>query len=544
MPVQLKVIPKYGFEESRRGVCQSVSAFTAFNHDADEIVRANFMNYLINPGYQRLVDDPNMNISGKWTLCLHSGVYATAYFHHTVGSRHFVGVQELVEGISEISDTTVLRSFLQWRVLDVRFLALVTDGWIQNGYACKDNGEFVAIFRAWRDEPCQEEVQEAPSSEKTESVLLEHMDPECPLIYGGLMDNLRAPSVFLRSAKNDWAADMMTFLREDPEGPFAGLVDPWPPRRGHRDEIQGRWATWRFELGGEGERLLKADWHSVHNWGTEANAFVPRAASICGLRRAPRRLLAFLECFRDVNHKCWTAVLTRLERLKREVDPKDPDAADIPWLVKILSTAMRKRGHFGAMEAQVWWGQHDMTTRSHKDGATSLLHLSLTLSGRRSVRVGAFDTALAPMVRDPCTNQRAQENVWCENLWYQGRLETIELHPGMVYCSAPFVFEHGVSYERCKQEDPMIAVQCRFAFPDLADAEHINTMRNAAMRKVTTVIAETIREAGDRGELRMPTLQEVQAAERVIALSEAKIASGKREDRLFMEFPPPDDISI
>mmetsp|Transcript_78548 Transcript_78548/g.234129 ORF Transcript_78548/g.234129 Transcript_78548/m.234129 type:complete len:593 (+) Transcript_78548:154-1932(+) len=536
LPAQLKVIPKYGFEASKRGVCHSVSAFRPFEPDFDEMVRSEFMQYLINPGFQRLIDDPTLNLSGEWLIqdVITQRMLPTARFYHALGDRHFSG-EHL--SCAEIADTYIWGSFVRWRVHDMWSIGIIKDGWMAHGYAYKDSGEILFAFRAWREAlPGREPVEAVPGPEET-PVPLEHLDAACPIIYGGLMDGLRAPSHFLRSARSEEAAALIHYVREDPEGPFAGLVDDWPATA--REALGGRWAAWNFEVGGEGERLLKADWHSVHGWGLEANAFVPRAASICALKRAPRRLLALLECFRDVNYPCWNAVLRRLESLRHEVDLGDPDMADIPWLVGVLSTAMRKRGHFGAMEAQVWWGD-TMTTRSHKDGATSLLHLSITLSGRRSVRVGAFDDPLAPMVRDPCTNRREQENVWSEDLWYQGRLQTVDLHPGMVYCSAPFVFEHGVCYQSCDRQDPVIALQCRFAFPDLAEAERINTLRNAAMRRVATVVAETIKEAGDRGELRMPTCHEVQTAAHRIAVSEIKLSAGKREDWLFHEFPPPD----
>mmetsp|Transcript_4421 Transcript_4421/g.14180 ORF Transcript_4421/g.14180 Transcript_4421/m.14180 type:complete len:593 (+) Transcript_4421:106-1884(+) len=537
LPAQLKVIPKYGFEESKRGVVQSVRAFEVFNMDPDEAARSQFMQYLINPGYQRLIDDPNLDISGKW-IFQHNyseDVFSVVRFEHTVGSRRFGG--EMVGPGHKVSDARVWGSLLQWRTNDICCMALVKEGWMETGYLYRDSGEIVGIFRGWRETQQVAAPDAAVSTPEEVRVPLEHLDPTCPLIYGGLMDDARAPSHFLRSGRVDEAAALIRYVREDPEGPFAGLVDSWPTPR---VAVGGRWGTWRFGLGGEGEPLLKADWHSVHGWGIEANAFVPRAASICSLKRAPRRLLAFVECFREVNHGCWAEVLRGLERLRREADPKDPDFADVPWLVGVLSSAMRKRGHFGAMEAQVWWGQVGMATRSHKDGATSLLHLSITLSGERSVRVGAFHNPLAPMVRDPCTNQRARENVWSDDLWYQGRLETIDLHPGMVYCSSPFVFEHGVSYKSCSREEPVIALQCRFAFPDLADAERINSFRNASMRRVIAVVAETIKEAGDRGELRMPTMQEVKQAERCIAFSESKLSAGNREDSLFKEFPPPE----
>lgn len=537
LPAQLQVIPKYGFDASKLGVCQSVRAFDVFASDPDEYLRSQIMSYLINPGFQRLIDVPDLNISGTWLLQAlgQTTPFAVVRLDHSVGDRHFLGD---IHGWGEVTDAYIWGSFVRWRCADHQFMAVVKEGWIKDGYFYKDTGETFG-FIAWRE---AQQGEQLGVKEETEAVLLEHLDPECPLIYGGLMDDARAPSVFLRSAQREETAALIKYVREDPEGPFAGLVDPWPSER-EGAELKGRWGRWKFELGGEGEALMKADWHSVHGWGWEANAFVPRAASICHLKRAPRRLLAFMECFREVNYGCWAAVLARLEGLKHEVDPRDHDLADVPWLVDVLSRAMRKRGHFGNMEAQVWWGQDNMSTRSHKDGATSLLHLSITLSGRRSVRVGAFEDPRVPMVRDPSTNRRAQENVWVDDIWYQGRLQTIELHPGMVYCSAPFIFEHGVMYERCAQQDPIIAVQCRFAFPDLADAERINALRNTAMRKVTTVVAETIRDAGDAGELRMPTLKEVQTAERCIAYSESKIAEGKREDLLFKEFPPPDGIS-
>ena len=66
----------------------------------------------------------------------------------------------------------------------------------------------------------------------------------------------------------------------------------------------------------------------------------------------------------------------------------------VPWpnsrcrLLRLLIEDFEERGYFGAIEAQVGPGRRK-EMHWHRDGATGLLHLGITLSGRRRLKVRA-----------------------------------------------------------------------------------------------------------------------------------------------------------
>ena len=95
--------------------------------------------------------------------------------------------------------------------------------------------------------------------------------------------------------------------------------------------------------------------------------------------------------------------------------------------------------------------------------------------------------------------------------------------PGRAYLSSPFAFEHAVEYEETVEQDPVMALQFRFAFRDSGPA--LNDIRgDDTMNEVTRIIAVALKTAADGGYVRMPSLEEVKSAE-------ARLAAGKRRMR-------------
>uniref|UniRef100_A0A7S1S743 Uncharacterized protein n=1 Tax=Alexandrium catenella TaxID=2925 RepID=A0A7S1S743_ALECA len=190
-----------------------------------------------------------------------------------------------------------------------------------------------------------------------------------------------------------------------------------------------------------------------------------------------------------------------------------------------IASCLQSSRHFGVLEAQVRWGRHGLSGPSHKDGATSLLHLGLTLSGRRVLRVGSFPSGSSAGNRqfNPWNEGRLPTNmdekdrelalgeseVWDEDLWPSSYLKDVEMAPGSAYLSSPFCVEHAVRYCGCEEDEPVVAVQCRFGFSGTLGKE-LNDDRSEDMREVVGVIAESLRAASASGQLRMPTLGEVQ----------------------------------
>ncbi|CAE8615154.1 unnamed protein product [Polarella glacialis] len=223
------------------------------------------------------------------------------------------------------------------------------------------------------------------------SQCFQHLVPDSPLLKGGRMAGQEAPLVFLLVPSSEQLAE---YIRTDPAGPFAKPSFEWPARllaptsgqserRGGDKEAslrEGHWADWGFEYSSREPFLLKADWHSVQGWGEEFDIFVPRVDSITTVRRAPPRLLAFLEAFREANDHCWQAIIKGLEVMKAEqTDSPNPIRQR---LLDLFLEQFRERGHFGAVEAQAGPALKSRNMRWHFDGATGLLHLGITL-GRK-----------------------------------------------------------------------------------------------------------------------------------------------------------------
>ena len=99
---------------------------------------------------------------------------------------------------------------------------------------------------------------------------------------------------------------------------------------------------------------------------------------------------------------------------------------------------------------------------SHTDGATALLHLSLTLGGRRVLRISRFRERHSPY--KPQGSRRRgvppgdEVSVWNDEAYYPQELCDFPQVKGSVYISSPFCFEHGVKYES-SSADPVFALQ-------------------------------------------------------------------------------------
>lgn len=332
---------------------------------------------------------------------------------------------------------------------------------------------------------------------KAYGVPMQHHHPERPVFYGRWFGLCRTPVVFLEAP----CEAVTRYLCEDPVGPFANL-EKSPPTI--PVEPEGPWHTWDFEADEE-EKLLKADWHTLPHLKVGDELFVPRFAKSSRLCRAPPRIMAFAMALRAMNQPLWAAVVEALTALRRarERDDEEYRKEGRGRLLGTLIECFKNNRHFGVVEAQVRWGDERLRQPSHMDGATSLVHLGLTLGGCRTLRAGVFPNM---------DTESVGKNVWDEDVWDPGHLQEMRMAPGSTYLSSPFCFEHAVQYEPCGAQEPMIALMCRFGFPkDLGP--HINNMRTDDMLDITTVIATCLKTACSRGQLRMPSLAEVRQGE-------------------------------
>lgn len=315
-----------------------------------------------------------------------------------------------------------------------------------------------------------------------------HLDPGFPTLHSMKMSGRQAPFVFLTAP----ACDQLTeYIRDDPSGPFAGSLD-WPDMlnstlRLHQSEQKtvsplGRWKEWDFNFSQREPFLLKADWHTVPGKGSDFEVFVPRMDDVVAVQRAPRRILAFVQAFREVNGACWQAIADGLQRFK-EMTPIDPHEQQ---LLDILLKTFRENGHFSAVEVQAGPATASREMCWHRDGATGLLHLGITLSGRRVLRLHS------------CSEKGHREH-------------EVSMTAGSIYLSSPFLFDHCVSYEAHDNGDgPLLALMCRFGFLAKEDALWVNHQRSPHMLKVVELLAKCLRAAVDENSLRIPSLQEVQ----------------------------------
>eukprot|EP00930_Biecheleria_cincta_P054953 TRINITY_DN41329_c0_g1_i1.p1 TRINITY_DN41329_c0_g1~~TRINITY_DN41329_c0_g1_i1.p1 ORF type:complete len:418 (+),score=63.65 TRINITY_DN41329_c0_g1_i1:64-1317(+) len=331
-----------------------------------------------------------------------------------------------------------------------------------------------------------------------------HVDEHAPIVFGTEFPGGRGPSAFLMAED----PSIMKYLKDDPRGPFWGSLE-------ERQESK-LWPTWGFE---KDEQMWKADWHCMKSPGP-AKLFAPRRADVATMQQAPPRIYAFLEVLRAVNADIWSSMAQALQAMKAE---RSEEACS---LIDIFATALEKDSLFGVVEVQVrQGGEHGLP--SHKDGATSLLHLGISLSGNRTLRMGRYTRRHSPSTnthppiperlpwktRKNLMEKQYSEDVWDHCCWHSSNIVDTRMTAGSAYISSPYCIEHAVSYESCDFSNPMIAMQCRFAL-DALEGERVNDLRDGTMREIAEIVSSHLAAATQRGELRMPSLQEVVAVER------------------------------
>ena len=281
-----------------------------------------------------------------------------------------------------------------------------------------------------------------PCAGTSRALPLRHFCEEQRISYGIQLPEGRAPFAFGHAL----AEDLMTYLQEDPHGPFM-------------DISQSR--QWGFEedtINEDLESIWKADWHATAFWATDPCIFVPRIDQFLPSKQPPLRILAFLEAFRQVSAPAWERILDALNGLGEKAAKEERD--DLQEIVKIFCEAVKEQNHFSGVEAQIWKGG-PLIMDSHTDGATSLLHLSLTLQGRRSLRVSQFKERHSPY-RPQESRRRGKPpgdevSVWNDDAYTKEEIWDIPQTQGSVYVTSPFCFEHGVKYE---SQEAVFALQC------------------------------------------------------------------------------------
>jgi len=288
--------------------------------------------------------------------------------------------------------------------------------------------------------------------------------------------------------KSDGIAE---YLLADQCGPFAFGVSG------------SAWNEWEFENDGREGGLFKQDWHALPHISGSAELFIPRHGTRGIVKQAPPRLCAFLQAFREANQLCWD----NMRKSLRSLIQSHAAQRGVVTLAETLVDCLQQGGFFAVVEAQVRTSEVAERGRSHRDGSTSLLHLSITLKGHRTLRIGSFVRPDAPD-RD--------QGVWEEDNWSgpDAVLRDVELSPGDIYISSPSSYHHGLQFQKCSTEEPMVALQCRLAFQLPRElGEKLNHRRNNDMLIITDLVSSCLKASSDNGDLRLPSIKEAQACE-------------------------------
>lgn len=215
-----------------------------------------------------------------------------------------------------------------------------------------------------------------------------------------------------------------------------------------------------------------ADCHAIatHS-GSNVHVFVPRGGGP-GYSTAPcvqPLLMAFVCVFRQKNQPIFMTIAEMLTALGSDE-------------AKIYARALREGRHFGIWEVQRFFGSKPGAPAWHIDGATSLLHLSVTLGGQRELLVEYNESG-------------------------KSKVEAAKMSKGDVYLSSPFLFRHGVQHTQgAKFHEASMSIQMRLAFTNSSESKRMNHLRNNKVWEVTKVIASVL----DGSSVQLPSLQEVQ----------------------------------
>ncbi|KAL7534153.1 hypothetical protein ACHAXR_005665 [Thalassiosira sp. AJA248-18] len=167
----------------------------------------------------------------------------------------------------------------------------------------------------------------------------------------------------------------------------------------------------------------------------------------------------------------------------------------------ILATWIDKGYHFGDLSIQIHYGQgnEDKLTSGrawHTDAENSLLHLAVTLRGRRVLHSKRMQTnANNSTLRRPTRIQEPMKEV----------LE--EQEPGDVYLSSSTLMRHAPQFFDTGYSTRVIAIHARFLYTSM-NVDHFRRVRTKASWDVlTNVLATTLAVAN----LQIPSLAQVES---------------------------------
>jgi len=315
-----------------------------------------------------------------------------------------------------------------------------------------------------------------------------------PLLLCNVFDGVQYGDWFRETPFNTLAKHRLPFIM------FMGMLqqdllnylldsEPFNATSFNMPSLWKRFGVKNADKQGEPQEFAKADWHTTPDLPRQAEVFVPRLGCRGTALRAPVRVAAFAEAFRNVNEPVWHAALEQLRGLANGA------REELQGLCDLFCDAIQRKKHFGAVEMQHYCGD-GFSGRQHIDGVTSLLHLAISLGGERKL---SFVSATSNTGAD--------------------LQEELPMRSGDVYLSSPALFQHKVIYPQCQAHNSMISLHMRFLFePCWWLKKYVNQVRD----RETYDVAQAIVDALLSKPVRLPSCSEVEACEsRLLAKEDA-----------------------
>lgn len=230
----------------------------------------------------------------------------------------------------------------------------------------------------------------------------------------------------------------------------------------------------------DGHRYMEGYFHGLATV-DPVRSFHPRFGTEILRPAAPKTLAAFCEAMRRCS-------ATWLEALRQDWARSEE--------TQHFAELLKRGAHFADLSVQVHWGDciPQQAIAWHIDAPNSLLHLAVSLQGRRSLH--ARRAIVDGRISGNCLIGTKDER---DVLWQ---------HEGSAYLSSPCSFPHAVEYPACDWDHRIVAVQCRLLF-DRAEALF---QQSAGRLGPDSAASAVFRRLGSvQGGLRLPSRAEVEA---------------------------------
>ena len=218
------------------------------------------------------------------------------------------------------------------------------------------------------------------------------------------------------------------------------------------DDIPQIGEKWKFERCVDQRHIPDHVYYEGYGHALESsdtiNSMNPRWGNPMDKHRGPKRVVAFIRCFKELNAD-W------ISEAYKESDSES-------FFGNLVSQDL----HLADLAMQFHWGDpvENYDIGWHADGANSALHMAISILGRRALHL---------------SRKEEGHTVHWQN-------------PGDFYIGTPFTVRHAVEYPKVTWENRVFAIQGRFLFPtkDKKERKSLANTRDA-LEHATKIINET-----------------------------------------------------